>query len=82
MVVLWQMIFSPREKNLHLNKTRSLIPPFLKRKSKILCLIPIDGVPGPDGLHFLFYQHFWDNVKAELMAMFSNFHNGDLDILV
>jgi hypothetical protein len=38
-----------------------------------------DGAPGPDGLHFVFYQHFWDMLKDDLMAMFKYFHEGKLD---
>jgi hypothetical protein len=38
-----------------------------------------DGAPGPDGLPFVFYQHFWDMLKDDLMAMFKYFHEGKLD---
>ena len=33
-----------------------------------------DGAPGPDGIPFFFYQHFWDLVKDDLVAMFNEFH--------
>lgn len=39
-----------------------------------------DGAPGPDGIPFIFYQHFWDLVKHDLMNMFDDFHSGRLDI--
>jgi hypothetical protein len=39
-----------------------------------------DGALGPDGLPFCFYQHFWDMVKEDIMAMFSDFYHGKLDI--
>jgi hypothetical protein len=39
-----------------------------------------DGALGPDGLPFLFYQHFWDMLKDDLMAIFKDFHDGKLDI--
>jgi hypothetical protein len=39
-----------------------------------------DGAPGPDGLPFVFYQHFWDILKDDLMAMFKDFHEGKLDL--
>ena len=35
-----------------------------------------DGAPGPDGIPFFFYQHFWDLIKDELIAMFNEFHKG------
>jgi hypothetical protein len=33
--------------------------------------------PGPDGFPAEFYQHFWDVLKDDLMAMFTHFQNGD-----
>jgi hypothetical protein len=39
-----------------------------------------EGAPGPDGLSFMFYQHFWDFIKGNLMEMFDDFHRGRLDI--
>ena len=39
-----------------------------------------DGAPGPDGVPFFFYQHFWDLVKKDLIAMFEVFHKGELAI--
>lgn len=39
-----------------------------------------EGAPGPDGLPFLFYQKFWDLVKDDLVHMFDDFHNGNLDL--
>jgi hypothetical protein len=39
-----------------------------------------EGAPGPDGLPFLFFQHFWETVKTDLIAMFGDFYKGDLDI--
>lgn len=40
----------------------------------------VDGGPGPDGIPFLFYQHFWDLIKHDLMNMFDDFYKGNLDI--
>ena len=32
-----------------------------------------EGAPGPDGLSFLFYQKFWNLIKADLIDMFNDF---------
>ena len=38
------------------------------------------GAPGPDGLSFLFYQTFWDVIKADFMALVRDFEEGKLDL--
>jgi hypothetical protein len=35
--------------------------------------------PGPDGFPVKFYQVFWSPIKDDLMAMFRDFHGGNLD---
>jgi hypothetical protein len=51
------------------------------RRSKLLSLIAIQrGVPGPDGLSFLFFQQFWDVIKDDLMNLVLDFQRGDLDL--
>jgi hypothetical protein len=39
-----------------------------------------EGAPGPDGFSFLFYQHFWDLVRHDLMLMISDWNKKDLDL--
>jgi hypothetical protein len=35
---------------------------------------------GPDGFPTEFYQIFWDLVKGDLMALFREFHRGNLPL--
>jgi hypothetical protein len=39
-----------------------------------------DGAPGHDGLSFMFYQCFWDIIKYDLINLFEDWFEGDLDI--
>jgi hypothetical protein len=39
-----------------------------------------EGAPGPDGIPFLFYQKFWDVVKKDIVALFLDFYNENLDL--
>jgi hypothetical protein len=63
------------------NQNRSLEAPFTEEEvKKAIFYSYSDGAPSPDGLPFIFYQHFWDMLKDDLMAMFKDFHDGNLDI--
>jgi hypothetical protein len=35
-----------------------------------------EGAHGPDGFPFLFYQHFWDLIKNDLLAMVNDWNKG------
>lgn len=35
---------------------------------------------GPDGFPAEFYQVFWELIKGDLMALFNEFHKGDLPL--
>ena len=39
-----------------------------------------NGAPGPDGLSFIFYQHFWEIIKGDFMALVREFERESLDI--
>jgi hypothetical protein len=36
--------------------------------------------PGPDSFPAQFYQHFWDGIKTDLMAMFGQLQEGELPL--
>ncbi|KAK1649992.1 hypothetical protein QYE76_067797 [Lolium multiflorum] len=40
-----------------------------------------EGAPGPDGFSFLFYQHFWELIRADFMAMVKDWNEGNLDLI-
>jgi len=59
----------------------SLIAPFTEAEIKeAVFSCYAEGAPGPDGLSFLFYQKFWNLIKADLIDMFNDFFKGDLDL--
>ena len=38
--------------------------------------------PGPDGFPAEFYQVFWEVIKDDLMALFTDFHKEDLNLFI
>ena len=40
----------------------------------------VDGAPCPDEFSFLFYKHFWDLIKQDLMSLFKLFEMGELNL--
>jgi hypothetical protein len=39
-----------------------------------------NSAPGPDGFPIGFYQVFWNIIKGDLMALFEDFHRGELQL--
>jgi hypothetical protein len=39
-----------------------------------------EGAPRPDGFPFLFYQHFWNLIKHDLLLMFNDWNRDELDL--
>jgi hypothetical protein len=39
-----------------------------------------EGAPVLDGLPFLFYQNFWDILKADMVSLFEEFYRANLDL--
>lgn len=39
-----------------------------------------EGAPSSDGLPFLFYQKFWHLVGKDIVALFRDFYDGNLDL--
>jgi len=52
----------------------------LKRQFVVHTQMVPDGAPIHDVLSFMFYQHFWDVIKADLIALFQAFYDGKLNI--
>jgi hypothetical protein len=60
-------------------ENRLLVEPFLEEEVKhALFQMEHNKVPSPDGFPAGFYQAFWEVVKANLMALFQEFHQGSL----
>jgi hypothetical protein len=57
-----------------------LTAPFTEEVRVALFSSYADGAPGPDGLPFLFYQVFWDTVKADLLNLVNSFENNNLNL--
>ena len=68
-------------RNLSLEQKVALERPFTVdeiRKTVFSC--NPSKAPGPDGLSFLFYQHFWDIIKDDFMQLVQAFYNNTLDL--
>ncbi|XP_047057289.1 uncharacterized protein LOC124663662 [Lolium rigidum] len=58
-----------------------LTAPFTEKEVfEAVSQMELNKAPGPDGFPAEFYQKFWDVIKKDLMALFSQFSNGDLPL--
>jgi hypothetical protein len=64
-----------------MEENRLLHAPFLEEEIKdaIFNCYP-EGAPGLDGLPFLIFQKFWDEMQGDILNMFKSFYEGDLDM--
>jgi hypothetical protein len=62
-------------------ENETLQAPFLEEEVKgVLFSCYLEGAPRPDGLHFLFFQKFWDVVKKDFLDLVRSSQEGKLYI--
>ena len=62
-------------------ENRSLVEEFTEKEVRdAIFQMKHNKAPGPYGFPVEFYQVFWNLIKDDLMALFRDFHNGDLDL--
>jgi hypothetical protein len=91
----YQGLFGPSEENnFSMDETRRddipqvsdvendmLSTPFSEKEVKeAIFRMELNKSPGPDGFPAEFYQTFWDILKGDMMALFSEFHSGNLPL--
>jgi hypothetical protein len=58
-----------------------LTAPFTEKEVfEAISQMELNKAPGPDGFPAEFYQKNWEIIKNDLMALFSQFSNGDLPL--
>jgi hypothetical protein len=58
-----------------------LTAPFTEKEVfEAVSQMELNKAPGPDGFPAEFYQKIWEVIKKDLMALFSQFSNGDLPL--
>jgi hypothetical protein len=59
----------------------SLNSPYIEEEiRKAVFQMEHNKAPGPDGFSAEFYQNFWDIIKFDLLALFAELHEGQLDL--
>jgi hypothetical protein len=59
----------------------ALVSPFSEEEVWLVSFqMGCNKAPGPDGFPTEFYQIFWPLIKPDLMALFADFHKGDLPL--
>lgn len=72
----WDLLFANNQVEMP-----SLEEPFTLEEIKdALFSFGPEKAPGPDGYPPLFFQHFWDMIKEDLMATFSELYEGSLNL--
>jgi hypothetical protein len=62
-------------------ENESLIEKFTEKEVKeAIFQIEHNKAAGPDGFSIEFYQTFWELIKKDLMALFEDFHKGELPL--
>jgi hypothetical protein len=57
------------------------VQPFIKEEGwEAIFQIKHNKAPGPDGFATEFYQSCWGIIKEDIMALFKEFHQGDLPL--
>jgi hypothetical protein len=58
-----------------------LVRPFRDQEIKdVIMEMKENSAPGPNGFGVSFFKKFWDILKGEIKAIFSDFHKGILDV--
>lgn len=73
--------FWPAEMKLTKTEKEVLIKPFGVEEVKgVVMEMKVNSAPGPNGFSVTFFQKFWDITQGDLMCMFQDFWEGQLDI--
>uniref|UniRef100_A0A0A9C160 Uncharacterized protein n=1 Tax=Arundo donax TaxID=35708 RepID=A0A0A9C160_ARUDO len=68
-------------KNINEEDNAILCRPFSESKIKdALFQMERNKITGPDSIPIEFYQTCWDIIKEDIVQLFNDFHDGELDI--
>jgi len=80
MSFLSEDLWDPNEKVYEEDNT-TLIKPFSESEIKnALFQMEKNKAAGPDKIPIEFYQHCWEIIKEDIMELFTDFHEGRLDV--